>query len=55
VFPTATEENYYTDTLDATTTQALEVFIEILEQQEENLELASKQEWMEEWLSKNNP
>jgi hypothetical protein len=50
-----TEDSYYTDMPDATTAQALEAIMEILEQQEENLELVGKQEWMEEWSSKDNP
>jgi hypothetical protein len=53
VFPT-TEDSDYMDMPDATTTQALEAITEILEQQEENLELVGKQEWMEKQLSKDN-
>jgi protoporphyrinogen oxidase len=44
VLPT-TEDSYYTDMPDATTAQALEAIMEILEQQEENLKLVGKQEW----------
>jgi hypothetical protein len=54
VLPT-TEDSYYTDMPNATTAQALEGIMEILEQQEENLKLVGKQEWMEEWPSKDNP
>jgi hypothetical protein len=54
VLPT-TEDSYYMDMPDATTAQALEAIMEILDQQEENLKLVGKQEWMEEWLSKDNP
>jgi hypothetical protein len=54
VLPT-TESSYYTDMPNATTAQALEAIMEILEQQEENLKLVGKQEWMEEWLSNDNP
>jgi hypothetical protein len=53
VLPT-TEDSYYTDMPNATTVQALEAITEILEQQE-NLKLVGKQEWMEEWPSKDNP
>jgi hypothetical protein len=54
VLPT-TEDSYYTDMPEATTAQVLEAIMEILEQQEENLELVGKQEWTEEWPSKDNP
>jgi hypothetical protein len=54
VLPT-TEDSYYTDMPSATTAQALEAIMEILEQQEEDLKLVGKQEWMEEWLSNDNP
>jgi hypothetical protein len=54
VLPT-TEDSYYTDMPDATTAQALEAIMEILKQQEENLKLVGKQEWMEEWPSNENP
>jgi hypothetical protein len=42
VLPT-TEDSYYMDMPNATTTQALEAIMEILEQQEENLKLVGKQ------------
>jgi hypothetical protein len=47
VLPT-TEDSYYMDMPNATTAQALEAIMEILEQQEENLQLVGKQVWMEE-------
>jgi hypothetical protein len=50
-----TEDSYYMDMPDATIAQALKAIMEILEQQEENLQLVGKQEWMEEWPSKDNP
>jgi hypothetical protein len=50
-----TTDCYYTDMPNATTAQALEAIMEILKQQEENLKLVGKQEWMEEWSSNDNP
>jgi hypothetical protein len=54
VFP-MTDESIYADLPEATTKQALDTIIGIIEYQEENLELVGNQEWMEEWPSQDNP
>jgi hypothetical protein len=54
VFP-MTNNNNYMDLLEATTKQALEAIIGILEIQEEGLELVRKQGWMETWPMQDNP
>jgi hypothetical protein len=48
VFP-MTDDDYYADLDDATTEQALETILDILENQEEGITLLGKQEWMEAW------
>jgi hypothetical protein len=53
VFP-MTNNDYYADLDDATTEQALETILDILENQEEGLALLGKQEWMENWPTKDN-
>jgi hypothetical protein len=49
-----TEDNYYMDLDNATTKQALESILDILENQEEGLALVGKQEWMENWSKQDN-
>jgi hypothetical protein len=44
-----TNDDYYADLDDATTEQALETILDILENQEEGITLLGKQEWMEAW------
>jgi hypothetical protein len=48
VFPMA-HDDYYADLDNATTEQALESILDILENKEEGLALIGKQEWMESW------
>jgi hypothetical protein len=50
-----TDESIYADLPEATTEQALDMIIGIIEYQEENLELVGNQEWMEEGPSQDNP
>jgi hypothetical protein len=50
-----TEDDYYEDLDDATTEQALEAILDIMENQEEGLALVGKQEWMESWSKQDNP
>jgi hypothetical protein len=50
-----TKDNYYKDLDDATTEQALESILDIMENQEEGLALVGKQEWMESWSKQDNP
>jgi hypothetical protein len=49
-----TNDNYYADLDDATTEQALETILDIMENQEEGLALFGKQEWMESWPKQDN-
>jgi hypothetical protein len=54
VFP-MTKDDHYMDLFDATTKQALESILDILENQEEGLALVGKQEWMENWTKQDTP
>jgi hypothetical protein len=49
-----TDDDYYADLDDATTEQALETILDILENQEEGIALIGKQEWMEAWPKQDN-
>jgi hypothetical protein len=49
-----TKDNYCKDLDDATTKQALESILDIMEKQEEGLALVGKQ-WMESWFKQDNP
>jgi hypothetical protein len=50
-----TSNNYYEDLNEATTEQAIESILGILENQEEDIALVRKQEWMQSWPKHTNP
>jgi hypothetical protein len=54
VFP-MTAEDCYEGLNEATTEQALEAILGILENQEEDITLVGKQEWMQSWPKHTNP
>jgi hypothetical protein len=50
-----TSNNYYKDLNKATTKQTLKAILSILENQEEDIALVGKQEWMQSWPKHTNP
>jgi hypothetical protein len=54
VFP-MTSDNHYKDLNKVTTEQAIKSILGILENQEEDIALVGKQEWMQSWPKCTNP
>jgi hypothetical protein len=54
VFP-MTSDDYYEDLNEATAEQAIKSILGILENQEEDIALVRKQEWMQSWPKHTNP